>query len=243
MKIQIWSDIACPFCYIAKQNLEQALIQLPSKDQVRIEYKSFELDPSASLYDGKSYMEKLASKFGGMEQAKQFLNHLTQQAENVGLSFNLDRLKSTNTLDAHRLLKWAKTQGEEEATLNDKLLNAHFTESKDVGDIETLADIAQASGFNREEALEALRDKAGFTDQVREDQQQAREYGISGVPFFIFNEKYALSGAQPAEVFSQVLEKILEEGRPATRFEVLSNETAGEGLCTDEGCAIPPRKK
>lgn len=96
-------------------------------------------------------MEKLGPKFGGVEQARHFLNHLTQQAENVGLSFNLDRLKSTNTLDAHRLLKWAKTQGEEEeATLNEKLLIAHFTESKDVGNIDTLADIAQALGLNRE---------------------------------------------------------------------------------------------
>ncbi|WP_028611637.1 DsbA family oxidoreductase [Paenibacillus harenae] len=240
MKIEIWSDIACPFCYIAKQNLEQALDKLPYKDQVSIEYKSFELDPKASLYDGKSFMEKLAPKFVGMEQARQFLSQLTQQAKNVGLFFQLDSLKPTNTLDAHRLLKWAKTQGKE-ATLNEKLLIAHFTESKDVGDIHILADIAEASGLNREEALDVLSDKGVFTDQVREDQHQARQFGIDGVPFFIFNEKYALSGAQPTETFSEVLEKVWEEERPAAKFEILSNETAGVGLCTDEGCAIPPR--
>ncbi|MGZ0041338.1 DsbA family oxidoreductase [Paenibacillus ottowii] len=240
MKIEIWSDIACPFCYIAKQNLEQALNKLPSKDHVNIEYKSFELDPEAPLYDGKSYIEKLAPKFGGMEQAKQFMSHLTQQAENVGLSFQLDSLKSTNTLDAHRLLKWANTQGKEEATLNEKLLNAYFTESRDVGDINTLVDIAEASGLNRAEALEVLSDKSRFTEQVRDDQHQAREYGIKGVPFFIFNEKYALSGAQQSEVLSQVLEKLWAEERPAAQFEMLSNDSAGKGLCTDEGCAIPP---
>ncbi|MGM1021976.1 MAG: DsbA family oxidoreductase [Bacillota bacterium] len=241
MKIEIWSDIACPFCYIGKQNLERALDGLPYKDEISIEYKSFELDPGASSYDGTSFVEKLTPKFGGREQAKEFLSHLTQQAKNVGLSFQLDSLKPTNTLDAHRLLKWAKTNGKE-TTLNEKLLIAHFTESKDVGDYDTLADIAEAVGLDRKEALGVLNNKDLYADQVRKDQDEARRVGISGVPFFIFNQKYAVSGAQPTESFSQVLEKVWEEEHPAPKFEILSDETSSEGLCTDEGCAIPPKK-
>jgi predicted DsbA family dithiol-disulfide isomerase len=240
MKIEIWSDIACPFCYIAKQNLEQALEKIPNREQVSIEYKSFELDPEASGYDGKSYVARLAPKFGGEDRAQQFLSQLTQQAEEVGLSFQLDTLKPTNTLNAHRLLKWARTKGKD-AVLNEQLLVAHFTESKDVGDIHTLGDIAETAGLNRKEALEVLHDKDSFTNQVREDQHQARQIGITGVPFFIFNEKYALSGAQPADVFSQVLEKVREEERSAAKFEILSNETASGAQCKDAGCAIPPK--
>ncbi|MDM5277439.1 DsbA family oxidoreductase [Paenibacillus silvae] len=241
MNIEIWSDIACPFCYIGKQNLEKALEGLPYKDKINIEYKSFELDPSASAYDGTSFADKLAPKFGGREQAKEFMSHLTQQANSVGLSFQLDSLKPTNTLDAHRLLKWAKTKGKE-TMLNEKLLVAHFTESRDVGDYNTLADIAEAVGLDREEALGMLNTKDLYADQVRNDQNEARRVGISGVPFFIFNQKYAVSGAQPTESFSQVLEKVWEEEHPAAKFEMLSDETSSEGLCTDEGCAIPPKK-
>jgi predicted DsbA family dithiol-disulfide isomerase len=241
MKIEIWSDIACPFCYIGKQNLERALEGLPYKEEISIEYKSFELDPGASSYDGTSFVEKLTSKFGGREQAKEFLSHLTQQAKNVGLSFQLDSLKPTNTLDAHRLLKWAKTNDKEKA-LNEKLLIAHFTESRDVGDHDTLADIAEAVGLSRKEALEVLKTKDLYTDQVRNDQDEARRVGISGVPFFVFNQKYAVSGAQPTESFSQVLEKVWEEEHPAAKFEILTDETSSEGLCTDEGCAIPTKK-
>ncbi|QUL53470.1 DsbA family oxidoreductase [Paenibacillus tritici] len=241
MKIEIWSDIACPFCYIGKQNLERALEGLPYRDEISIEYKSFELDPGASSYDGTSFVEKLIPKFGGREQAKEFLSHLTQQAKNVGLNFQLDSLKPTNTLDAHRLLKWSKTNGKE-TTLNEKLLIAHFTESKDVGDHDTLADIAEAVGLDRKDALGVLKNKELYADQVRNDQDEARRVGISGVPFFIFNQKYAVSGAQPIASFSQVLEKVWEEEHPAPKFEILSDETSSGGLCTDEGCAIPPKK-
>lgn len=241
MNIEIWSDIACPFCYIGKQNLEKALGQFPHQDKINIEYKSFELDPAAVSYNGTSFVDKLTPKFGGKEQAKEFLNHLTQQAENVGLHFQLDNLKSTNTLDAHRLLKWAKTKGKD-LVLNEKLLIAHFIESQDVGDYTTLAQIAETVGLNKEEALEVLNTKALYEDQVRKDQDEARRVGISGVPFFIFNQKYAVSGAQPAESFSQFLEKIWEEEHPTPEFDILSDPDASVGVCSDEGCAIPPKQ-
>ncbi|UYY96809.1 DsbA family oxidoreductase [Peribacillus frigoritolerans] len=241
MKIEIWSDIACPFCYIGKQNLENALAKFPYKDQVDVEFKSFELDPNASLYDGTKYVENLASKFGGTEQAKQFITHLTQQAKNVGLTFNFDEMKPTNTFNAHRLAKWAKTQGKE-ASVNEKLLSAHFTESKDVGDLDTLADIAEASGLNRDEALNVLNDKKLYAQNVKDDQHEAKRYGINGVPYFIINQKYAVSGAQPAQAFSEALDKVWEEENPAPKLETLSTDTPDGGVCTDGSCVIPPKK-
>jgi predicted DsbA family dithiol-disulfide isomerase len=241
MKIEIWSDIACPFCYIAKQNLEKALNQFAYKDQVNIEFKSFELDPGAPLYNGENYVEKLSSKFGSIQQAQQFIEHLTQQAKNVGLTFNFNDIKSTNTFDAHRLAKWAKTQGKD-TNVNEKLLSAHFEEAKDVGDIEILADIAEEASLNREEALKILQDKNLYSHNVREDQLEAQKYGISGVPFFIINGKYAVSGAQPTTTFSEMLNKVWEEENPAPKLKPLSISTEDEGMCTDGSCVIPPKK-
>lgn len=241
MKIEIWSDIACPFCYIGKQNLEKALAQFPHKDQVNIEFKSFELDPGASTYDGTSYIEKLAPKFGGMQQAKQFIAQVTQHAKDVGLTFNFDEMKPTNTLDAHRLAKWAKTQGKE-VEVNEKLLLAHFSEAKDVGDIDTLADIAAEAGLDREEAIKVLRDKNHYSQNVKEDQLEAKKIGINGVPFFIINDKYAISGAQPTDIFSNALDTIWEEENPKPKFETLSVDMEDGGMCTDGSCSIPPKK-
>lgn len=241
MKIEIWSDVACPFCYIGKQNLENALAKFPHKEQVEVEFKSFELNPNALPYDGTTYAESIAPKFGGTERAKQFLAQLTQQAKDVGLTFNTDEMKPTNTFDAHRLAKWAKTQGKE-AVINEKLLAAHFTEAKDVGDLDTLADIAEASGLNRDEALNVLNDQKLYAQNIKDDQNEARRYGITGVPYFIVNQKYGVSGAQPAQTFSEVLDKVWEEENPAPKLKVLSADTPDAGVCTDGSCVIPPKK-
>lgn len=241
MKIEIWSDVACPFCYIGKQNLENALAKFPYKEQVEVEFKSFELNPNAELYDGTKYVENLAPKFGGMEPAKQFLAQLTQQAKDVGLTFNFDEMKPTNTFDAHRLAKWAKTQGKE-AIINEKLLSAHFTESKDVGNLDTLAEIAEVSGLNRDEALKILNDKKLYAENVKNDQYEAERYGIRGVPYFIVNQKYGVSGAQPAQTFSELLDRVWEEENPAPKLKVLSADTFDGEVCTDGSCIIPPKK-
>lgn len=211
MKIEIWSDVACPFCYIGIHNLEKALTQFPYKDQFTIEYKSFELEPDALVYDGTSYLEKLTSTFENEYRAKRFMHRLTQQAKSVGLTVNFDGMKPTNTFNAHRLAKWAKAHGKE-IEVNEKLLSAYFTEAKDVGDFHTLAHIAEEVGLDREEAIKVLRDKDLYSDNVREDQSKAKEFGITGVPYFVFNGKYALSGAQPTVTFLRALDKVWKEG-------------------------------
>ncbi|MFK9094812.1 DsbA family oxidoreductase [Bacillus salipaludis] len=240
MKIEVWSDYVCPFCYIGKRRLEEALDQFPHKDQVEVEFKSFELDPNSPEYSGQNIHEVLAKKYGmSIDQAKQANHGVGQQAATVGLTFNFDEMKPTNTFDAHRLAKFAKTKGKE-AVLSEKLLQAYFTESKHIGDADTLAEIAEASGLDRQEVVKVLQDKTAYANDVRADQGIAQQYRIGGVPYFIINSKYAISGAQPIETFRGALEKVWEEENPAP---VLQDLSTGEGAsCTDGNCVIPEKK-
>ncbi|GAA0334922.1 DsbA family oxidoreductase [Bacillus carboniphilus] len=243
MKIEVWSDFVCPFCYIGKRRLENALEQFPHKDQVEVEFKSFELDPNAPEYSGKSIHEALATKYGmTIEQAKQANQNVGQQAASVGLTFNFDEMKPTNTFDAHRLAKFAKSQGKEKE-ITEKLLYAYFTESKNLGDIDTLLDIAEGSGLDREDALAILKDKNAYANDVRIDEGLAGQYGISGVPFFIINQKYAISGAQPLETFVGALQKVWEEENPKPKFEDLSGNDSNDAFCADGSCVVPPVKE
>lgn len=240
MKIEVWSDYVCPFCYIGKRRLEEALQQFPHKDQVEVEFKSFELDPNSPEYSGQNIHEVLAKKYGmSIDQAKQANHGVGQQAATVGLTFNFDNMKPTNTFDAHRLAKFAKTQGKE-AVLSEKLLQGYFTEAKHIGDIDTLADLAEVSGLNRQEALTVLNDKTAYANEVRADEGIAHQYQITGVPYFIINSKYAISGAQPIETFKGALEKVWEEESPAPILQDLSTEA--DVSCADGSCVIPEKK-
>ena len=240
MKIDVWSDFVCPFCYIGKRRLEEALDQFPHKDQVEVEFKSFELDPNSPKNIGQNIHEVLAGKYGmSVEQAKQANQGVGQQAATVGLTFNFDEMKPTNTFDAHRLAKFAETQGKE-ALVSEKLLRAYFTESKHIGEIETLVDIAEAAGLNRQEVLNVLNDKNAFAVDVRNDESLAQQYGVRGVPYFVINQKYAISGAQPTETFIGALQKVWEEESPVPVLQDLSTEE--DVSCADGNCVIPEKK-
>ncbi|UFU00626.1 DsbA family oxidoreductase [Radiobacillus kanasensis] len=241
MKVEVWSDFVCPFCYIGKRRLENALEQFPHKDQVEVEFKSFQLDPNTPAYTEKHIYEALAAKYGStIEQMEEMNKGLIQQAAEVGLTYNYDDMKPTNTFDAHRLTKFAKTVGKE-AELTEKLLHAYFTESKNVGDIDTLADIAATVGIEKEKALEVLNDKSAYSQDVKADESMARQIGVTGVPFFVINNKYAISGAQPLETFAGALQKVWDEENPKPMFEDLSSENGA--VCTDDSCAVPDRKE
>lgn len=245
MKIEVWSDYVCPFCYIGKRRLENALAQFPYKDQVEVEFKSFELDPNSPAYSGKNIHEALAAKYGmSVEQAKKTNEGIGQHAASVGLIFNFDDMKPTNTFDAHRLAKFAKANGKE-TILTEKLLHAYFTESKEISDHHTLADIAEDAGLDRQEALNTLKDTNAFANDVRIDEAIAQQYGISGVPYFIINQKYAISGAQPPETFANALQKVWEEEAAAAvpKFQDLSGTDAEDASCVDGNCAIPSKDK
>ncbi|MBS4192083.1 DsbA family oxidoreductase [Bacillus sp. FJAT-49705] len=242
MKIEVWSDFVCPFCYIGKRRLENALNQFPHKDQVEVEFKSFELDPNSPNYNGTSIYEILAGKYGmSIEQAKQSCEGIGKQAATVGLTYNFDGMKTGNTFDAHRLAKFAKEHGKE-AELTEKLLHAYFTDSKDVGEHETLINIAEAVGLDRNETINTLQDKNSFANDVRIDEAVAQQYRITGVPYFIINQKYAISGAQPAETFANALQKVWEEEAAMPAFQDLSTESAEDASCVDGNCAIPNKE-
>lgn len=211
MKIEVWSDFICPFCYIGKRNLENALSQVSHREQVEVEFKSFELDPNQPLYSGKSMNEILAKKYGmSIEEAKSANESVGRQAASVGLNYNLVEMKPTNTFDAHRLTKYAKTVGKEKEW-TEKIFYAYFTESMLISDQDTLADLAVSAGMDRGAVIAVLKDGTKHTSEVRSDEAQAHQIGVTGVPFFRINEKYTISGAQPKEVFENVLQKAWED--------------------------------
>lgn len=244
MKIEIWSDYVCPFCYIGKTQLEHALDTFSHKDDVEIEFKSFELEPSTPPYseNSKSVYEATAAKYGGtVEQAKQTMDGVEQQAKSVGIEMDFNTMKPGNTFDAHRLTKFAQENGKGKE-IHDRIMYASFTESRDIGLYETLADIAADAGLNRDDALAALQDENAYADQVRADIREAQTLGVTSVPNFIFNRKYSLSGAQPQETFEQALQQIFEEEQSTPKFQDLSSNNDADGACGTDGCDVPEEK-
>ena len=234
MKVEIWSDFVCPFCYIGKRRFEAALEQFPHKESVEVVYKSFQLDPHAKRDGNPNVHDMLAKKYGmTREQAVANTNQITQQAKVVGLTYHLDRAIQTNTFDAHRLAHFAASKGKLEE-MTERLLKAHFTETLHIGDHETLADLAAEVGLDRAEAARVLSDDS-FADEVQSDIQEAGRIGVRGVPFFLISGKYAVSGAKPSEVFLEALQKAWETNRPIT---VVGGANA-DGTCTDDGCVVP----
>ena len=239
MKIEVWSDYVCPFCYIGKRKFEAALEQFAHADQVEVSYNAFELDPNSKAYDGQDYYEELAKKFGSIEQVKQMTANVKEQAAQVGLNYDFDKMKPTNTFTAHRLTKFAEKEGKGNE-MTEALLHAHFIDGKDIGSLDDLADIAQAVGLDSEQAKTVITDESQFKADVEADLQAARDFQITGVPFFIFNRKYAVSGAQPQEAFLQALEQVWEEENKQSPFETIGSES--DTVCTDDGCYVPENK-
>lgn len=205
MKIEIWSDYVCPFCYIGKRRLESALEQFAHQNEVVIEYKSFELNPQESFYSGKNMHQLLSEKHGmSIEQAQKAHAKLEQQAALIGLVYNIDQVKPTNTFDAHRLTQYAKSVGKDKE-LAEKLFYSYYTDAKLISDHDTLADIAESVGMNRDESMAVLHDSSKYANEVRSDEATAKRLGITGAPFFVIDRKFAISGAQPTEVFINAL--------------------------------------
>ncbi|MFB5758828.1 DsbA family oxidoreductase [Paenibacillus medicaginis] len=237
MIIEVWSDFMCPFCFIGKRRLENALAQFEHKDQVKVQFRSFELNPSAARDSEHTMPEELAAKYGvSVQQAEAMNKNLEAQARTVGLNYNLNAIVPTNSFDAHRLAHWADTQ-RKMAELSERLFKATLEQAKHIGNIEVLADLAGEAGLDRSEALSVL---AGdqFTAEVRRDEAQAQQLGINGVPFFVLNGKFAISGAQPDEVFADALQRAWSERSPFTMME--AEDKPDGAVCTEEGCEIPP---
>ena len=210
IKVDIWSDIACPWCYIGKRRFEAALRDFEGRDDVVVEYHSFELDPTTPIDFEGSQLDYLVNH-KGMDPAQidQMLEQMTQVSAAEGLSMNFGALVLTNTLKAHELLHFAKAQGRQ-LEMAEVLFEAYFSKGAHVGRIPELASLAAEAGLDPEAATAAL-ESGEYASAVSADIAQASEYGISGVPFFVVDGKYGISGAQPAEAFVQVLTQVAEE--------------------------------
>lgn len=226
MKVEIWSDVVCPFCYIGKRRFEKALEAFPEK--VEIEWKSFQLDPGTVSSPGVSVIEYMAGRKGiSLEQSVEMHRQVTQMANEWGLDFHFERALVANTLDAHRLLHFAAVQGKQ-AEVKERLLSAYFIEGKNIGDRNILVSLAEETGLNPQDVRKSLEDNS-FSGEVKADILEARKLGIRGVPFFMFNKKYGVSGAQAPETFLDILKKVQEE---ETGFK----ETEGNSCAVDGDC-------
>lgn len=210
MKIEIWSDVACPFCYIGKRRLEEALNGFEHQSDVEIEWKSFQLNPELKTNKIQSIHEYLAEAKGWtIEYAKQMGEQVTAMAEEVGLNYNMDATVVANTFNSHRLIQFAKTQNLGDA-IEEALFKAYFMEGKNIDSKTELIEIAVSIGLNAAEAEKVL-DEKQFSEQVEFDAYEAQQIGVRGVPFFVFNRKYGISGAQPLEVFTRTLDQAYAE--------------------------------
>lgn len=212
MKITIWSDFVCPFCFIGQANLDNALKTFEHKDEVEIEYKSFQLMPDAEYTPGETYAETF-SKMKDMPaaQAEGMFSQVTETAEQAGVEINYETAKLTSTLHAHRVFQYAKEQGKGTEFFK-ALYDAHFTNGEVLNDEDTLARLSESVGLNGDIVREIVKSDQ-YNQDVNVDISQASNLGIQGVPFFLVNDKYSISGAQPVELFQEALEKIYHEGQ------------------------------
>lgn len=231
MNVEIWSDVMCPFCYIGKRKFEKALEQFPHKDDIKIIWKSFQLDPTTVTDPSLNTIENLRLKKGwSKEQAAETIAHVTNIAKQVGLNFNFDKAVVANSYDAHRLSHLAKKYNLQNE-LEEKLFLAYFTEGKNTADYETLLQIAIEIGLDKTEVSAVLKDNS-FANDVLKDVEQAQQIGVKGVPFFVINHKYAISGAQESDTFSQALHKAYDE----TKLVDLTGKSSD--FCGPDGCEV-----
>ena len=234
MKIEIWSDIMCPFCYIGKRRFEEALATFEGKNDVEIEWKSFLLSPELKTDPNKNIHEYLAEhKNISLEEAKGLNDYVTNMAAQVGLTYNFDKAIPANSFNAHRFLHFAKKHGKQNEA-EERLFKAYFTEGKNIDDAQTLLLLAIELELDANKLADAM-NNGEFTNDVIADINEAQQLGVRGVPFFVFNRKYAVSGAQESEAFTQTLEKAFEEwqaSQPKTSFETIKGESCDiDGNC------------
>lgn len=232
MRIEIWSDVVCPWCYIGKRRLEKAITETGLKPE--IVWKSFELDPSSPKEPTQSVAEHLGAKYGGgVAGGQQMIDRVEAVAAEEGLIYRLGEAKRANTVDAHRLLHLAFAEGgpELQGRLKEELLAAYFVRAENPADHDTLRAIAVSAGLDAARVDEVLAGKE-FADEVESDVREATSLGANGVPFFVIDRKYGISGAQPVEVFAQALRQAASES-----LQTVSADQA-DGACGPDGCAI-----
>lgn len=244
MRVEVWSDVVCPWCYIGKRRFEAALARFERRGEVELVWRSFELDAAAPLSTGetsvpsstgerRTYAERLATKYGcSVPEAQDMVDNMTATAAREGLDFRFDLARPGNTFDAHRLLHLALEHGRQDA-LKESLDRATFSEGLPVSDHSALRALAMDVGLPKEE-IDAVLESDRYSGAVRADEAQARAYGISGVPFFVVDGRYAISGAQPAEIVLHTLEEAWSD-RPPLAFVKAEGGASG---CEGDSCAV-----
>jgi len=231
VKVEIWSDVVCPWCYVGKRHLEQALERFAHRDEVEIVWKAYELDPHAPPQRVGSYPDRIAQKYGISEgQARASIQRIVNAGADAGIDFRFDDLRAGNTFDAHRLLHFAQSLGVQN-DLKERLLFATFTEGRPIGDRETLVELAGEVGIAESDARRVL-ESDEFAREVRDEEARAMELGATGVPFFVFDGRFGVSGAQPPETLLHVLERAWSEAKP---IEVIG---ATDAACEGDACEV-----
>lgn len=233
MKVEIWSDVACPFCYIGKKNYEKALEKFPDASNIELEWYSFQLDPSIPKegvegMDTMTYLEQ--RKRMPASQIQDMFKHIGEMGRNVGIEFNFDKAVIANTMNAHRLLQLAKSKGLSNE-VEEALFKAHFTDGVDIGNLQELKKIGIAIGLGGPE-LDRVLNSDDYSFEVNRDIREASNIGVKGVPFFVFNRQYGISGAQPVEAFLDTMNKAFSEWRkenPMLKMEGTGGESCDIG--------------
>ena len=210
MQVEVWSDVMCPFCYLGKRRFAAALAAFPDRDDVEIIWKSFQLNPSLKTDPEISVAQYLAREKGfDVRVAEQMNDRVARMSRQDGPIYNFDEVVVANTFDAHRLIHFARAHGLQDEAM-ERLFRAYFTEGRNVDDLATLIELGTEIGLDAD-ALRAALESDAYTAEVNADIEEARQLGISGVPFFVFDRKYAVSGAQESTVFQQALEQAVAE--------------------------------
>lgn len=234
MQVEIWSDVVCPWCAIGKRRFETALSRFAHRDEVTVRWRSFELDPTAPRERDGTLLEHLAEKYGtSAEQATAMIRQMSDTAAAEGWHFRLEQARGGNTVDAHRLIHLGAEHGIGDA-VKERMLRAYLTEGERIGDPATLARLAVDAGLDETEVRDVLGSDRHL-DAVRADERQAHAYGVSGVPFFVVDAKYGVSGAQPAEALLEVLETAWADAHP---LRVLTPADGDGDSCADGSCSV-----
>ncbi|WP_200979391.1 DsbA family protein [Echinicola sp. 20G] len=235
MKIEIWSDIMCPFCYIGKRRLEAALEEFPHKDEVEVEWKSFLLNPEMKTNTDQSIAEYLAETKGWtVEQAEEAGEQVTTMAKEEGLDYDFSKVVVANARKAHRLLQYAKINGKG-GGLKERLFHAYFTEGANMDDQATLINLAKEVGLEEEKVKEAIQSK-DYDAAVNHDIYESQQLGVRGVPFFVLDQKFGVSGAQPKETFIQALETAWKEQQDKPNLKSVTGDENGAACDLDGNC-------
>jgi predicted DsbA family dithiol-disulfide isomerase len=233
MDVEIWSDVVCPWCYIGKRRFEHALEAFDHRGEVSVTWRSFQLDPSAPASSDEDPIDRLAAKYGmSRATAEAAQARVTANAATVGLDFHLDRARSGNTFDAHRLIHYANSVGKQDA-MKERLMAGYFVEGAAIGNREVLAQLAAEVGLDDAAVRHVLAGDA-YADEVRHDELEARQLGIAGVPFFVLDRAYGVSGAQPSEVMLGALQQAWTAAHPLQMVGAADTDIT----CADESCAV-----